>query len=150
MTARLLMLHVRARQAALPLVVLAVAAFVDWRMLTVVAAALIGPALGGADPVLERSTAVPWRWWRLTHVLVATLLIMPVGADGIGLVGMALLGAVLLGPKLAWLPVIVYTVPALALGLPLWPSAAAAWAVWLTGAVLYPVVGESSRPFSIT
>ncbi|WP_086828556.1 hypothetical protein [Allokutzneria sp. NRRL B-24872] len=141
---KLLSLHLRARGAALPSVVLGVAALTGWWVAVVGAVALLGSTLGGADASLERTTAVPWRWWRLTHVLVASVLLAPTGATGVGLLGLALVAAVFLGSERAWIPVVAYAVPALTTELPLWPAPEVAAVVWVVGAVLY------SRPFSIT
>lgn len=84
-------------------------------------ALLLGSTLGGADEELERTTPLPWRTWRLGHVLLAALLIGGTlsltglhapevfGAyalvrntlAGVGLIAGA---AVLLGARRAWLP----------------------------------------------
>ncbi|MER7006739.1 sigma factor [Dactylosporangium sp. NPDC000555] len=88
-------------------------------------AVLLAPTLAGADDELERGTALPWRRWRLGHLLLAAAAIGgPLALTGLrapevfgayallrntlGCVGLVALGATLLGARLAWLPVFGY------------------------------------------
>jgi hypothetical protein len=82
------------------------------------AVSLLGFALGGDDPALERTTPRRWPRWRATEIgvfaLAACLALVPalVQADEhataalrnlAGLAGLTALGAVVLGARLAWL-----------------------------------------------
>ncbi|MEV6925450.1 hypothetical protein AB0M46_13265 [Dactylosporangium sp. NPDC051485] len=90
-----------------------------------IAAVLLAPTLAGADDELERGMALPWRRWRLGHLLVAAAAIGGLLAltglrapevfgayallrNTLGCVGLVALGTVLLGARLAWLPVFGY------------------------------------------
>jgi hypothetical protein len=129
---RLLTLHARARRAgpiAVGLVGVATACWVLAARVeeTGILAAVLGPlaavsllgfALGGDDPALERTTPRRWPRWRATELavcaLAACLALLPalVQADEhataalrnlAGLAGLTALGAVVLGARLAWL-----------------------------------------------
>jgi hypothetical protein len=129
---RLLTLHARGRRAgpiAGGLVGVAAACWVlaalvqETGMLVAVlgplaAASLLGFALGGDDPALERTTPLRWPRWRATELgvcaLAASLALVPtlMEAGGhatvalrnlAGLAGLTALGAVVLGARLAWL-----------------------------------------------
>lgn len=150
---RLLALHLRARHLPAALTVaVAVVATLGWlgRVLDgaaalplgglAVTAAVVtaGPGLAGADPELERTTALPWPRWRAAHlvaagavvagaVLVATETWPPgrVLRDTAGAVGLLALGAMALGAARSWVAPLTWTVTAWTLTTA-WPPPAGA------------------------
>jgi hypothetical protein len=107
--------------------------------------ALVGFALGGDDPGLERTTPRPWRRWRAAELgvcavatcvaLLPTLLqadqhVTAALRNLAGLGGLTALGAVVAGARLAWLAPTVWTLAAATVG----PRAEA----WL-GPLTWPV-----------
>ena len=111
----------------------ALARLTDSRLLVPVlgplaAVSLLGFALGGADPALERVTPRPWLRWRVAELgvcaLAAGLALLPALTEHAtealrnlaGLGGLTALGAVLLGPRLAWLAPAAYAFSGAAAG----------------------------------
>ncbi|WP_431876858.1 hypothetical protein [Micromonospora marina] len=188
MTSRLLTLHLRSRGATTFVAGVGVIALLAWAAGTwlasrpyfdgpaarvpvvavapLLAALLLGPTLASADEDLERSTPLPWRAWRASHLLVAALatalalslagLRAPdtYGAqelvrNALGCIGLVAGGAVLLGVRLAWLPAFVYvcavyaaaprqnSAVVAACAWPIQPSTTAA--SWLTAATIFAV-----------
>lgn len=98
------------------------------------AAVLPGAGLAGADDELERSTPLPWPWWRTGHLLaVAAATAAAFAAAGAasgaldgpgvllrdvaGLLGLTALSAVVVGARAAWAPVTAYVLVTFLLGL---------------------------------
>ncbi|GLY47371.1 hypothetical protein [Lentzea sp. NBRC 102530] len=127
---RPLTLYARSRNVPSALVVLPVVVLVAWSALhspwtplsaslTCLAAVLVATVgLAGQDPELDASTAVPWPFWRLAHLLLATLtataavlLVQELGSepssatfvvrDTAGMIGLAGLAAAVAGARLA-------------------------------------------------
>ncbi|OJF14414.1 hypothetical protein [Couchioplanes caeruleus] len=110
----------RPRDVDFPLVLLVVVLLVS-----AVCATLAGP-----DDALDRTAAKPWKPLRLVHLLSAYAVMMApllltrvtagrfgpvaeVARDAGGLLGLTALGAVLIGAHRAWLPPLLWTLPAL-------------------------------------
>ncbi|MFG3702310.1 hypothetical protein ACGF5C_31145 [Micromonospora sp. NPDC047620] len=147
MNRRLLALHLSARGASTFVAAVSVTTLLAWASGTwlasrpyfsgaaaripvvalapLLAALLLGPTLAAADENLERSTPLPWRTWRASHLLVAALVTaMALSLAGLrepdtygahalvrnalGCIGLVAGGAVLLGVRLAWLPAFLY------------------------------------------
>jgi len=127
---RLLTLYLRSRQVprAAPAAVVATAALAlvgnepDHPLQTVTFAVLalalgfgvLGLGLGGADPELDRTGALPWWRWRTTHTAAIAVVVLAAGLaatsaptgllvrDAAGLAGLTALAATAFGNQLAW------------------------------------------------
>jgi len=94
-----------------------------------IAVSVAATSLAGADPALERTTAVAWWWRRAAHVVAIGVLACTVMAlapevptavvarNVIGMTGLAALGVTLLGGALAWCVPMVWTVAAVSASL---------------------------------
>ena len=152
MTSRLLVLHLRGRQAGRVACALLGVAVACWALVVFVddtgmlvpvlaplaAVSVLGFALGGADPALERVTPQRWARWRAAELAVcatvAALALLPAGEhldaalrNLAGLGGLAAIGLVALGPRLAWLVPSAWAFVGAAVG-----PGAAAWLAPLT------------------
>jgi hypothetical protein len=84
-------------------------------VMTALAASSVAPGLAGADPDLERTSALDWRWRRAVHMMVAVAVVAallaaaaPAGTptwrmvrDTVGLTGLVGIGVTALGTGLA-------------------------------------------------
>lgn len=131
-------------------------------------AAVAGTGLGGPDPALDRTAALPWHWRRATHVLAIAALAAGLGTllgpsdvvarNAIGLTGLAALAVTMLGGGLAWafpltwtavVALIAVSVPSPGAPLLTWPiqpagttaATIAAVGLGVAGALAYAVAG---------
>ncbi|WP_439657251.1 hypothetical protein ACSHWB_33315 [Lentzea sp. HUAS TT2] len=150
---RPLALYARSRGLHAALAVLPVVVLIAWSALhkpwtplsvslTALAAVLVvSVGLTGQDPELDRSTAVPWQWWRLGQLLLAAvaaaaavLLVQKLGhepfpaefvvRDAAGMVGLAGLAATVAGARFA-------------------PAAPVLW--WAVAAIMPPGTSATAR-----
>ncbi|GGQ40658.1 hypothetical protein [Couchioplanes azureus] len=99
-------------------------------LVVVLLVSAVSATLAGPDDALDRTAAKPWQPVRLAHllsayaVMMAPLLLTRVTAgrfgpvaelarDAAGLLGLTALGAALIGAHRAWLPPLLWTLPAL-------------------------------------
>lgn len=167
MSSRLFGLHLRARGVPAAMVGLVAGSLAAWqacrwlldravedptgarRPVAVLAplllAAVLAATLAGADEQLERSTAVPWRAWRLVHAVAVLAACAGSGASialqqprdygawvlvrgGLGLTGLVMAAASLVGTQVAALPALTWLIVTMALVVPPQPPSSRVWA----------------------